>query len=88
MDRKRPDTYWNYIRVEDLLALQGGIENDAQKLENDEVMFITVHQVFELWFQLMLREMRSTRDLFCASYRLRAGAVGGRAQPEAHQHAP
>jgi tryptophan 2,3-dioxygenase len=28
------------------------------------VLFITVHQVFELWFKLILREMRGARDLF------------------------
>jgi tryptophan 2,3-dioxygenase len=68
MNDKRPTTYWDYIRVEDLLALQSGIDGDAERIENDEVTFITVHQIFELWFQLMLREMRSARDLFCASY--------------------
>lgn len=56
--------YWDYIRVEELLALQGGLEEREEGLSNDEVLFITVHQVFELWFKLMLRELRSMRDLF------------------------
>lgn len=60
----RPTNYWDYIRVEELLALQRGLERDDSKLANDEVLFITVHQVFELWFKLILREMRSARDLF------------------------
>src|SRR5688572_20223926 len=60
----RPTNYWDYIRVEELLALQRGLEDDDSKLANDEVLFITVHQVVELWFKLMLREMRSARDLF------------------------
>src|SRR6187399_1004385 len=60
----RPTNYWDYIRVEDLLTLQGGLEATDERLANDEVMFITVHQVFELWFKLVLREMRSARDLF------------------------
>jgi tryptophan 2,3-dioxygenase len=64
MTTARPTNYWDYIRVEDLLALQGGIEKDDARLANDEVLFITVHQVFELWFKLVLREMRSARDLF------------------------
>lgn len=66
MDQPRATTYWDYIRVEDLLRLQGGIERDEQGLSNDEVLFITVHQVFELWFKLVLRELRSARDLFTA----------------------
>lgn len=56
--------YWEYIRVEELLSLQGGLENDESQLTNDEVMFITVHQVYELWFKLMLRELTSVRDCF------------------------
>jgi tryptophan 2,3-dioxygenase len=64
MTAPRPTTYWGYIQVEELLALQSGIERDEDQLTNDEVLFITVHQVFELWFKLMLRELRSARDLF------------------------
>src|SRR5207244_1038224 len=60
----RPATYWDYIRVEDLLALQGGLERDEKDLSNDEVLFITLHQVFELWFKLILRELKAARDLF------------------------
>ncbi|MBL8857548.1 MAG: tryptophan 2,3-dioxygenase [Planctomycetes bacterium] len=66
MNAPRPATYWDYIRVEDLLGLQSGLEHDESKLSNDEVLFITVHQVFELWFKLMLRELRTARDLFTA----------------------
>ena len=28
------------------------------------MLFITVHQVYELWFKLVLRELASVRDLF------------------------
>lgn len=58
--------YWDYIQVERLLELQGGLEQDESSLGNDEVLFITVHQVYELWFKLILREMHAARDLFCA----------------------
>jgi tryptophan 2,3-dioxygenase len=57
-------TYWDYIRVEDLLKLQGGLEGDERSLSDHEVVFITVHQVFELWFKLALRELTTLRDLF------------------------
>ncbi len=57
-------TYWDYIRVEELLRLQGGIDDDETKLSDHEVVFIVVHQVFELWFKLALRELASMRDLF------------------------
>lgn len=68
MKTHKPATYWDYIRVEDLLALQSGLERDESKLSNDEVLFITVHQVFELWFKLILREVRTARDLFSADH--------------------
>jgi tryptophan 2,3-dioxygenase len=57
-------TYWDYVRVEDLLALQGGNERDESKLSGAEVVFVTVHQVYELWFKLVLRELVLLRDLF------------------------
>ena len=66
MKRARPTNYWDYIKVEDLLGLQSGLERSDEQLANDEVLFITVHQVFELWFKLVLREMKSARDLFMA----------------------
>jgi tryptophan 2,3-dioxygenase len=61
---REPTTYWDYIAVESLLSLQGGLEGDESKLDNDEVLFITVHQIDELWFKLLLRELVSVRDLF------------------------
>jgi tryptophan 2,3-dioxygenase len=62
--RAATPNYWDYIRVEELLALQSGLAEDEAELSNDEVLFITVHQVFELWFKLILRELRFLRDFF------------------------
>ena len=60
----KPTPYWDYIRVESLLSLQSGAAADDDALSNDEVMFIVVHQVDELWFKLVLREMVVVRNLF------------------------
>jgi len=57
-------SYWNYIKVEELLAIQNGSAGDESELSNEEVLFITVHQIHELWFKLVLRDLSSTRDLF------------------------
>src|SRR5437867_441886 len=62
--RATTPNYWDYIRVEELLALQSGLAENEAELSNDEVLFITVHQVFELWFKLILRELRFLRDFF------------------------
>lgn len=61
---RKPTTYWDYIKVEELLALQGGLAETDEGLSNDEVLFITIHQIDELWFKLVLRELTSVRDLF------------------------
>ena len=67
----KPTNYWEYIRVQELLGLQKGLEEDDSALTNEEVLFITVHQVFELWFKLLLREMRLQ-----LRQRVRRGHVG------------
>lgn len=60
----KPTSYWNYLRIDELLSLQAGIASEESELINDEVMFIVVHQIDELWFKLMIRELVSVRDLF------------------------
>lgn len=64
---RKPTTYWDYIKVESLLDLQSGLGTDDQALSNDEVLFITVHQIDELWFKLIVRELEVVRDLFAQS---------------------
>src|SRR5262245_50282146 len=46
-----PITYSSYLRLDQLLALQ----NPGP--EHDEMLFITIHQVYELWFKQMLHEL-------------------------------
>ena len=64
MSSPRPTSYWDYIRVEDLLSLQSGVAAREQELGDDEVRFIVIHQVDELWFKLVLRELQTARNLF------------------------
>src|SRR5688572_10749740 len=61
---RKPTTYWEYIKTDELLSLQNGLARSDAELDNDEVMFITVHQIDELWFKLVLRELVTVRDLF------------------------
>lgn len=61
-------TYWDYLQLDKLLALQGGLEGDDTMLSEDELHFIVVHQVFELWFKLILRELRLARDKMAAPW--------------------
>ena len=72
----RPTSYWDYIRVEELLALQSGIAADEREIGDDEVRFIVIHQIDELWFKLVLRELTAARDLF-AKPRVPEEAIAG-----------
>ena len=51
-------TYADYLNLHEMLELQGGDE-----LSNDQLHFIIVHQSFELWFKLILSELRAVRDV-------------------------
>lgn len=46
-------TYGEYLKIPELLSLQ----QLASDSEHDELLFITIHQVYELWFQQILHEL-------------------------------
>ena len=48
-------TYGSYLRLPELLAQQ---VPQADPPAHDELLFITVHQVYELWFEQLLHELR------------------------------
>ncbi|MBV8118135.1 MAG: tryptophan 2,3-dioxygenase, partial [Candidatus Eremiobacteraeota bacterium] len=51
----------SYLKVEDLLSLQQPLSSPPQ---HDELLFIVIHQVYELWFKQMLHELDAVmRDL-------------------------
>jgi len=52
-------TYGGYLRVDELLAQQ---VPQADPPAHDELLFITVHQVYELWFKQLLFELETVRD--------------------------
>jgi tryptophan 2,3-dioxygenase len=56
--RQERPTYWDYLRLTQLLDLQSGLESDETHLAPDELHFIMVHQIFELWFKLVIHELR------------------------------
>src|SRR3954462_1021095 len=52
-------SYGSYLRVNDLLEQQVLVSDPPA---HDELLFITVHQVYELWFKQMLFELTAARD--------------------------
>ena len=55
-----PLSYNKYLRVQDLLNLQDCLSTPAH---HDELLFITVHQAYELWFKQILHELDATMQL-------------------------
>src|SRR5262245_17940561 len=52
--------YKGYLKINELLQLQQPL---AQPPSHDETLFIVVHQVFELWFRLLLHEIDKIFEL-------------------------
>ena len=68
-------TYGSYLRVQELL--------DQQRLESDppahdELLFITIHQVYELWFKQLLHELGAVREEMFTGHLWRARHLLGR----------
>lgn len=55
--------YSTYLRIDELLQLQQPLTPGA----DDEMLFIVVHQVYELWFKLVLHELALARDRLLAA---------------------
>ena len=54
--------YASYLLIDDLLELQRPLTPGA----HDELLFIVVHQAYELWFKLILHELAAARDALAA----------------------
>jgi tryptophan 2,3-dioxygenase len=50
--------YHSYLLIDDLLRLQRPLTEGAR----DELLFIVVHQVYELWFRVVVDELIHCRD--------------------------
>ena len=62
-------TYSNYLKVDELLTLQ---QPRSDGPEHDEMLFIVIHQVYELWFKELLHEFDRVRVLLEADESHRA----------------
>jgi tryptophan 2,3-dioxygenase len=49
---REPATYADYLRLDQLLSAQ-----QPRSAEHDEMLFIVIHQVYELWFKQLLHEL-------------------------------
>jgi tryptophan 2,3-dioxygenase len=61
-------TYGKYLRLNELLSLQ----QPRDEVEHDEMLFVVIHQVYELWFKLILHELDHCVDELAAGRSHRA----------------
>lgn len=52
-------TYNDYLKVPELISLQKPL---SQPEHHDEMLFIIIHQAYELWFKLCLHELERAMD--------------------------
>lgn len=62
-------TYSSYLKIDELLALQ---RPQSEPAHHDEMLFIVIHQVYELWFAQMLHELEAVIRYLEAGDALRA----------------
>jgi tryptophan 2,3-dioxygenase len=61
---RSPVTYSSYLKLDELLSLQRPLSDGP---EHDEMLFIIVHQVYELWFKEILHELDYLQNLLARS---------------------
>lgn len=63
--KKKDITYKTYLQLPTLLAAQQPISGSGKKsFAHDEMLFIIVHQTYELWFKQVLFEIDRVQDIF------------------------
>ena len=68
-------TYTSYLAVDDLLKLQKPLSEGP---EHDELLFIIIHQTYELWFKQLIHEFSEAQRALEAGDTHRALGVLGR----------
>jgi len=61
MENRMSLTYKDYLKLDQLLSLQ---QPRSTGKEHDELLFIVIHQAYELWFKQILHELDFLNSLF------------------------
>jgi tryptophan 2,3-dioxygenase len=56
--------YINYLDLDKVLDAQHPLSGEGKEAAHEEMLFIIIHQTYELWFKQMLHEIDSVMDLF------------------------
>lgn len=63
-DPKKPEYYQDYLELDKILNSQHPNSTKHGKHAHDEMLFIVIHQVYELWFKQIIYELNSIIDIF------------------------
>ena len=63
-DPKKPEYYQDYLELDKILNSQHPNSAKHGKHAHDEMLFIVIHQVYELWFKQIIYELDSIIDIF------------------------
>ena len=61
-------SYSKYLNIDKLLDIQHPKSKDAGIEVHDEMLFVIIHQVYELWFKQILHELNSIISMFKDNY--------------------
>lgn len=61
---KKTPYYPDYLALDELLSCQRPLSFAAGDPHHDEMLFITIHQTYELWFKQIIFELDSVRRIF------------------------
>ena len=60
----KPEYYQDYLELEKILNSQNLNSDKNNQHAHDEMLFIIIHQVYELWFKQIIYELDSVIDIF------------------------
>lgn len=63
-NNRKPVYYSEYLQLDKILDAQAPESAKEGIRADDEMMFIIIHQSYELWFKLVLHEVNIVRDIF------------------------
>jgi len=58
--------YINYLALDKVLDAQNPLSGKGKEAAHEEMLFIIIHQTYELWFKQILHEVNSAMELFKA----------------------
>ena len=59
--------YINYLALDKILDAQNLVSKNKEEEAHEEMLFVIIHQTYELWFKQILHELTSVMSLFQAN---------------------